>query len=122
MTILVLSNLYLSSPSDGVVHAQEINKVFVIYLNEGPLDTIVPGIAPFLFELSGLGKNSGNGTRNNTHTIIRVRGVSVEVDTSHGKCFPATCLAISENCAVKAFNKAGDERKSSGSKESVLGS
>lgn len=119
VTLLVLSDLHITL---GVlIRAEKVYKVLVVYFYKGSLDVVLPGRASFLLEFTALLKYARDSSGNNTHAIIRVGGVRVEVNARHSEGFAAARLAIRKDGAVETVNEARDERLRRRGKELVLG-
>lgn len=69
--ILFLPNLDLP-PHRRILSCQQVNEIFVVNLDEGPLDGAVPRVPPFLFELLDRTENSGHSSRNDAHAVFGV--------------------------------------------------
>ena len=108
MTLLVLSDLHVVCFSTGLVEAKKINKIFVVELYKRALDVVVPRAASLFLELATLLKYACHGAWNNTHAVIGVGWVLVEVDARHGEGLATTCLAIGEDGTVESFYETRD--------------
>ena len=105
----------------GAIIAKQVDKVFVVDFYEGTLDIIVPRITALLLDLPCALKEGRHGTGNDTHTICRIRWIGVKVNACHGEGLARAGLAVCEDCAIKAVEKAGEEWEGGGSEERMLG-
>ena len=120
MAVLVFSNLNFTSPTDRVVDAEQVYEVFVVDFYERAFDGIVPRPGALLLDLPATRKEGGDCARDDAHAVVGIRGVGVEVYSSHGVRLPAARLAVRKNRAIEAFNETRDKRLGGGCKHGML--
>ena len=69
------------------------------------LETQVPSASSFLAELLCTRKDCRYSPGDNTHTVLRISRVGVEVDTGHCMRFSGIGLTLGEDGAVGAFQE-----------------
>lgn len=62
-----------------------------------------------------------DGSRDDAHAVVSVGRIRIEIDTSHCKSLPTAGLAIRQDCAVEALEKARDQRLRGRDEEVILG-
>jgi hypothetical protein len=122
MTVLVFSDLDLGLTARRVVHVQQIDEILVVQLNKRSLDAKAPCCAALFLQLSGTCKDVRNGSRNDTHAVVSVRGICIQIDAGHGKCLATAGLAIGQDGAVETLEKARHQGLGGGYEEVILGS
>ena len=121
VTMFIFPNLDITASIGRVFVGKQIEKVFVVNFDEGALDIEIPSTGSFLAKLPCTGKYGCYGPRDDAHTVLRIGGVGVEVDTSHCVRFSRTGLSVCEDGAVEALQEPRDERVRRGGKDSMLG-
>jgi len=121
VTVFVLPNLNVTAAADREFVGEQVKKVFVINLDEGALESEIPGTDSFLAELPCTGEDRCHGSWDNTHTVLGVCGVGVEVESGHCMRLAGTGLSVREDGTVEALQEPRDERICGRCKDIMLG-
>ena len=105
ITVFIFPNLNLTAAIGRVFVCKQVKKVFVVNLDEGALETKVPSASSFLAKLLCTRKDCRYSPWDDTHTVLRISRVGVEVDTGHRMRFSGTGLTVGEDGAVEAFQE-----------------
>ena len=121
VTVFVLPNLNVTAAADRVFVGEQVKKVFVINLDEGALESEVPGTDSFLAKLPCTREDCCYSSWDDPHTVLWVSGVGIEVDTGHCMRLAGTGLPVGEDGTVEALQEPRNERVCGGCKDSMLG-
>lgn len=103
--MFIFPNLNVSASTGGMFFGKQVEKVFIVDFYEGALDTKIPSTSSLLAELPCTSKDDGYSSWDDTHTVLGISGVCIEVDTGHCMRFSGTGLSVGEDGTVKALQK-----------------
>ena len=120
MTVFIFPNLDLPTATGRVFIGKQVKEVFVVNLYEGTLETKVPSTSSFLAELPCTRKDCCNSPWDDTHTILGISRIGVEVDTGHRMRLSGTGLSVCEDGTVEALQESRNQRICGRGKDSML--
>ena len=105
VTVFVFPNLNVTTTTDRGFIDERVEKVFVVNLDEGAIESEVPSTNSFLAELPCTREDCCYGSWENAHTVLGVGGVSVKVDAGHCMRLAGTGLSVGEDGTVETLQE-----------------
>ena len=105
MAMFVLPNLNFTTTTDGGIFGEQVEKIFVVNFDKRALETKTPSASSFLTELPGTGEDRRDSSGDDSHAVLGICRVGVEVDAGHCMRFAGTGLSVCENGTVETLQE-----------------